>query len=372
MLTTIIAYLPTLLVFALIFGLLVFVHEFGHFIVAKRSGVKVEEFGFGMPPRLWGKQVGETLYSLNWIPLGGFVKMLGQDDFDPKLKIEATKNPRSFLNKKAWQRLLILVAGVFMNFVLAWLLLAITYTIGAQPLAEGSSSFEKAIHYQEITISSLDTDSPAELGKLAVGDQILAINEQSFTKVPELQTFVKEHAGETLNFTVKRAEETLKFPIQNPTDGSGLGLGMLQKATLDTIKYSFWEAPRYALEDLYYLAKLTLKGLGDLFIKIVTQFKLTEEISGPIGIIQITHDVMRFGLIPILQFAAILSVSLGVVNILPFPALDGGRLLFVLVEIVRRKKHSAFLEGHIHFIGFLLLLALIIAVSYQDLVKLFG
>ncbi|MDD4351540.1 MAG: M50 family metallopeptidase [Candidatus Gracilibacteria bacterium] len=365
-------YLPTIIVFVIIFGLIVFIHELGHFVMARRNGIRVTEFGFGMPPRIWGKRIGETLYSINWIPIGGFVRMLGQDDFDAKAGEKADRDPHSFENKTTWQKTKVLVAGVTMNFLLAWLLFSIAYTAGIQPIIQGTSSFEKALEYKDVVIKEVELGAPAAVAGLQAQDIILTIDDQEFSRLEDVQSYIASQAGEKMSVKIKRAEQEMLLNITPNQITGTVGIGMYQEASLNKVSYPFYLAPLYALEDVYEVAKLTLQGFGQMILKIFTELKISEDIAGPIGIVQITHDVMQFGLLPLIQFAAILSVSLAVINILPFPALDGGRLLFLWVGRLLGKKRSGIIEGHIHLIGFLLLLALIVAVSYQDLMRLFG
>jgi len=341
-------------------------------MMARRAGIKVKEFGFGLPPRIWGKQVGETLYSINWIPLGGFVRMLGQDDFDYKEALKAAKSPRSFENKTPWQRTKVLCAGVAMNLILALFLLSVAYTVGMQPIIEGTSSFEKALQYKDIVVKEIEKDSLAQSAGLQINDVILAANGKFFSNVEEVSSYTKEHAGQRIDYRILRNEEELDLSITPNLEDKSIGIVMLQEAELKEIQYPFYKAPLYALEDIWGISKLTVKGLADLVKGIFSKLEISDDVTGPIGILQLTHSVMRFGFIPIIQFTAILSVSLAVINILPFPALDGGRLLFVAAEAVRREKLSPELEGRIHLLGFLLLLALIVAVSYQDILRIFG
>lgn len=373
MLATLSQYLLTIIAFLFVFGLLIFVHEFGHFIMAKRAGILVKEFGFGIPPRLFGIRKGETLYSLNLIPLGGFVKMLGQDDFDPQAVNEGKLNPRHFENKSIIQRILVVCGGVTMNMLLAILLFTVGYSFGMKPAVEESSSFKSALQTNGALVYEIVPNSPASSSPLKENDIIIGADNTALVTSEDVQKYTQEHSDDTVNYTILRDNKVLTIPITPDPIEKKIGIKLSTVAEVKTIKYPIHLALYHGLEDTYLISKLTLQSFGQLIYKLITSFQLSKNITGPVGIMQITHNVVQFGFISLLQFAGILSVSLGIINIVPFPALDGGRLLFILLETVSRgKKLSPLVEGNIHIIGFFLLIALIIAVTYQDLLRIFS
>lgn len=539
----------TAIVFILIFSVLVLIHEFGHFIMAKRAGIKVEEFGFGLPPRIWGKKKGETIYSINWIPFGGFVRMLGEDAKDPKF----LKEKRSFAAASMRNRIKVVVAGVVMNFFLAWLLLTIGFSFGMQPLlgpddvlpaiesgsivlteglkiknVEEGSLFEKLgiksedvlfeidgksvdqevlskvsenpvgkyavmrdgeilnlevtedfakenvaddkddaklgvsfydfaafprvkvfevenasnvykagirngdillsvngnqifnvedferltrgqanLEYEvyrngikekflvnldgerRVIISNVIENMPAALAGLQDGDVVLSINGKKFTDSQTLIEFVDQHRDENLGFMIERNFEQIFYEIK-PEDGKiGVYLSELmsyfgnQHMSLYNVnllssvlevkdeKYPFYVAAYKSVQESYRMSKLTANMFLGVVFDLLKGEKIPESVAGPVGIAQLTHTFVQEGLISLLRFVAILSLSLAVINILPFPALDGGRLLFILIEFVMGRRVNQKWEAMIHAFGYLLILLLILAVTYNDIMKFF-
>lgn len=550
-------FILTVIAFVVIFSLLVLIHEFGHYYAAKKNGIKVEEFGFGLPPRIWGKKRGETLYSINAIPFGGFVRLLGEDASDPKLR----KDPRSFSNKSKGVRAFVILAGVLMNFLLAFVLLTIGFIFGIEPLIlspddvlngidKGTIHLEQGIVVKNVidknlpiqpndkilTVNNREIVSSEELVKmlqksqpgqsyqlsmlrgtsvmdaqvtadqngkvglevyeplflqrlkiqaikensavynegLRVGDILLKMNDisvysladlQDFARVPEVK-FTVLRGFNTVNFNVKfPMKETVVvgtvYP-ETPADKAGLksgdiivsvngqdvlqpedvtkisrslvpqiagqneqingsqqvnaqvlnyevrrngkifttkitpnekglvGIGLAAIAPfenvqmslyeiqvpssvlkVDAVSYPFWVAPFKAADELGRLTSLTVSMLGGLVKSFVTSFSVPEGVAGPVGIAQLTYTFVQQGIMSLLRFAALLSLSLAVMNVLPFPALDGGRLLFIIIELFTGKKVSSKFEALVHAIGFVLLMLLILAVTYSDILKFF-
>lgn len=532
------SFVVTAVVFILIFSVLVLIHEFGHFIMAKRAGIKVEEFGFGLPPRIWGKKKGETIYSINWIPFGGFVKMLGEDGKDVKF----LKEKRSFVSASMRNRVKVVVAGVVMNFLLAWVLLTVGFTFGMQPLLgpddvlpavedgkivltegvkikgfeEGSlfeeagfrvgdsifeidgkmvdhdllgkisedpvgkykilrdggvltfevdrdesplgvsfydfaafprvkvfevekdsyvykagirpkdillsvngkqifdvEGFEKLTRGQEtleyevyrdgvkekflvtvegqrrVIISSVIKEMPAASAGLQDSDVILSVNGKIFVDSQKLIKFVNEHGNENLGFMIERGGEQIFYEIKPQNGKIGVYLSELmsyfddQHMSLYNMnlvssvlqvkdeKYPFYLASYKAIQESYRMSKLTANMFLGVVFDLLKGEKIPETVSGPVGIAQLTHTFVQEGLISLLRFVAILSLSLAVINILPFPALDGGRLLFIIIEFILGRKVNQKWESAIHGLGYLLILFLILVVTYNDIMKLF-
>lgn len=370
----------TIIIFILILGLLVFVHEFGHFIVAKKSGMGVEEFGFGFPPRIAGIQKvdgkwtwvwrsnrnqelisSETIYSINLIPLGGFVRILGENN-------EQEDNPKSFINKGFWARFLTLVAGVVMNVILAWALFSAGFMVGLPAAVESPSDIPAHASFSRPQLAILDVTAglPADLAGLKRNDIILAVDGNHFSAVPEIQNYVKAHAGSQVIFEVKRGREDLSFkvtPNVNPPAGEGpTGIGL---ALIGRLRYPFYFA-------IWEGGKLTISGLVGIvtgLYSLITGHVALSNLGGPVKIAKLTGEVAGLGFIYLLQFTAFLSLNLAVLNILPFPALDGGRVLFLLIEKVRRKRNNQRIEQMVNTAGFVFLLLLMVAVTVHDIIK---
>lgn len=350
--------LTTLIVFIIVLGLLVFVHELGHFITAKKSGCQVDEFGFGFPPRLFGIKRGETIYSINWIPLGGFVKIVGEDG-------DNEQNPRSFSAKPIWQRLLILAAGVGMNVVLAAVLLSIAYMIGfPSELKDTDTNVKDA----KIQIVAVTEQSPAKDAGIEPGDEIKTIASVPVETVAQVQQLIEENKGKETPVDVIRAGEIKHLamtPRENPPEGEGaLGIGL---ARIGTISYSIPQAIVQGVKLTWYMTKEIVLAFGGMIANLFTTGKFKGDLAGPVGIAVLTGQAVKLGFVYVLQFAALLSINLAIINVLPFPGLDGGRAFFVIVEGIRRKKMDKKVEGIIHGVGFSLLLIFMLIVTLKDI-----
>lgn len=356
--------LLTVVIFILILSLLIFVHELGHFLTAKRSGVRVEEFGFGFPPRLWGKKIGETVYSLNWIPLGGFVKLKGESG-------EAREDQDSFAHQGFLKRSLILSAGVLMNVALAVFLFSVGYLFGLPTALTDEQMAGDNVRDVKIQIAGVVKDSAAEQAGLKPGDQLLAIDQVNLKNVGQLQLYLKEHAEQSMSLAVKREQEvkTINFQpgiIPGYSQSKVLGTTLIQSGIV-----------RYGLVASWYQgAVLSFNVLKQIVISFYQLFKnlliglgLTVELSGPVGVAVMTGKAVSLGWLYLLQFTAILSLNLAVVNFLPFPALDGGRFLFLIIEKIRRRPNNQKIENIIHNLGFSLLMILVLIVTYRDVVR---
>ncbi len=514
----------TVIAAVLILSLLILVHELGHFWMAKRAGIKVEEFGMGLPPRIWGKKKGDTIYSINAIPFGGFVKMYGEDQADPKM----AKSKQSFAGKSVRQRVLVIVAGVAMNFLLAFVLLSIGFAVGMKPLvtpddvpaliADGGivlesgltvegdsgelkageviraidgevldsfvlseamkkeagvnltvwkdgvprevvmngvdlakvtfvdgSSFprlmvrelgdslwaqagvqvgdvilrideEEVLNFQQlekgpiynltvyrngeslglkiptptvdgVLVSRVLEGSPAEKAGVLAGDVIELVDGEKFFSSELLVERVRE--GEELPYIIKRGDEAV-FVRMAPNEEKRIGVVLsdlnylagdegVQLAQVDLVstvseirelKEPWYLAPVAGFQETVRLSVLTFDMILGVFGDIFSGDGVPEGVSGPIGIAKMTYGFVQEGVVALLQFIAVLSLSLAVINILPIPALDGGRLLFIVVEVIIGRKINQKLEGYIHGVGYLLLLGLIVLVTFNDIVNL--
>lgn len=376
--------MSTFIVFILILGVLVLVHELGHFLVAKRNGVISDEFGFGFPPRIFGtykdkkgrrkwvfgnKEIGndlknenETVYSFNLIPLGGFVKIRGEDGEDKKDK-------KSFANQTIWVRFKILFAGVLMNFILAIVLFSLAFQIGLPESVGDDYQAEDA----KIQIAQVVKDSPAEEMGLEMGDRVLSIQtEEDLTPVSKIKTFqevIESNKGKEISINIEREGKedllVLKSEIREEAP-EGQGLLGVQLVRTTFARYGFFEATWMAIQTSFSMILAILVFLGDLIIRLFSSQPVTADVAGPVGIAVMTGKMVQFGLAYVFQFVALLSINLAVINLLPIPALDGGRILFLLIEKIKGAPLSQKLEGTANAIGFFLLILLMVFVTVKD------
>ncbi|OGE81419.1 MAG: RIP metalloprotease RseP [Candidatus Doudnabacteria bacterium RIFCSPLOWO2_02_FULL_48_8] len=354
--------LLTIIIFIAILGLLVFVHELGHFIMAKRAGMRVEEFGFGFPPRFFGIKRGETIYSINWIPLGGFVKITGEDGAE-------SQDSKSFANKSAWQRFFVLVAGVSMNVVLAWILIAIGLGLGLPTVIHEGESLPASARVKNpsITIIDLAADSPASSVGIKAGDSIIKVGGEIIASIEQLQELTRQNVGRQTVYEIRRGDSTFEknlVPRENPPEGQGpLGIGL---AMVARVSYPWYQLLPRGFVSAFSLVGVTISAFAEVIGSWLQGASVAVAVSGPVGIAVLTRDVAELGFIYILQFTALLSINLAVINAVPFPALDGGRVLFLAIETIRRKKLPAKAEQAANTIGFGLLLLLMVLVTIKD------
>jgi regulator of sigma E protease len=354
--------LGSILVFILVLSILVLVHEAGHFFVARKAGVKVEEFGFGIPPRVWGKKIGETTYSINLLPFGGFVRLHGESSED-----EVVEPERAFINKSKLQRTAIILAGVVMNFILAMVAFSIVYSFSGIPRET-----------DKVRILEVTPASPAQEAGVLEGDIVKSVGETQVTSLSQFSSLVDENRGERIAITVLREEAEQEVekvirvtPRAEPPEEEG-PLGVIISST--EIYYPpIWQRPfvgmYYGFQESFFWVKTIIVGLGDIFgglFRGVTP----KEIAGPVGIYAITQQAASAGILTLINFIGFLSVQLAILNIIPFPALDGGRILFIGIESVFGRKVLPRVEGAIHTIGMLILLALIFAITIYDVRRL--
>ncbi|MFA6422180.1 MAG: RIP metalloprotease RseP [Candidatus Buchananbacteria bacterium] len=365
----------TLIIFLIVLSLLVFVHELGHFWTARRFGVRVDEFGFGIPPRICGIQkIGKkwkftwggrqitneepVIYSLNWIPIGGFVKIKGENGED----VAAND---SFPSKPIGKRILIIAAGVIMNVVLCIVLLAIGYGFGMPGAVEGQSKYAKISNVQMQVVQVLK-DSPAEKSGLKMGDELMSVGGIGIKSVDSLHDLLASKEGQSVRVDLVRAGQNISVDItpQKINDNVSLGIGLVQTGI---IRYPWYIAIWQGVKTTFVWVWLIVAALFSILKNLIIHKPLGIELSGPIGIAVMTGQAAKLGWVYLLQFTALLSINLAIVNILPFPALDGGRILFLIVEKFRGRAMKQKWENMANNIGFLILLGLIIAVSFRDI-----
>ncbi len=356
----------TVLIFFIVLGILVLVHEFGHFYVAKKAGMRVDEFGFGFPPRIFGIKKGETVYSINWIPFGGFVKVYGEQG-------EGENDPRSFASNSAGSRAKVLVAGVVMNLLLAAFLLGLGNFLGLRiGLLDGDAG-ARDIKIQIINVSQ---DSPAQAAGLNPLDEIIRLEKGvevvSVGEVEEVQTFVKRYAGQEIFVVIGRNGGELKLnlvPRKDPPPGQGeLGISLVKTGV---VSYPWYEAAWRGVRDTGIMTANIAVALAIFFKNLFVDSSQIADVSGPVGIAVLTGQAAGLGFNYLLQFVALLSINLAVLNIMPFPALDGGRLLFIGIEKVKGSPVSKKIENLVNAAGFALLLALMIWITVKDVAKFF-
>jgi len=331
--------------------LLILAHEFGHFITAKASGVKVNEFGLGFPPRIFKIKRGETVYSLNAIPLGGFTKLAGEED---------PKTPRSLASKSIGTRILVLSAGSLMNIVLPLLLFSIALMIPHNQVIG------------EVSVEEVAINSPAAIGGIEPGDILLTINQNPVRNIGDLQRYIQLNLGKETTISVRHSDSTLKniqvIPRWRVPEGQGpIGVTVnMPNSTVVRESEPFWKAAPMAVSASIETFVLFKNGVLSMAIGATPV-----AVTGPVGIAQIAGEVAKAGISPLLEFAAFLSINLAIINILPLPALDGGRIVFVLLERIRRgKRISPKTEGLIHFIGFAALIGIIMVITYSDIIRI--
>jgi len=352
--------LTTALVFFLILSILVLIHELGHYAVARWIGVHVEEFGLGLPPRIFGKKVGGTIYSLNWLPIGGFVRLAGEDEDPSFAKASAGKGRKHFFcfrSKK--ERAAILVAGVTMNFLLA---VGITGYLLTQGIMEPSG---------RVRIEKIQPGSPAESIGLKENDIVTFMDTKSVSVPKDLIDATRTHLDEEVTLTIRRNSEEQKItviPRKNPPEGQG-PLGVII-TDLELRTFTWSEIPIEAVRINILRAKDMFTGVASTLWRLATLNAPASDVAGPIGIARVTGEAVKFGWMAVLEFMSILSLNLAVLNILPIPALDGGRLAFVFLEKLIGKRLRPAFERSAHQVGMIILLGLILLVSINDILRL--
>lgn len=351
--------------FLFVLGLLVLAHELGHFAAAKRVGIKVEEFAMGMGPRIWSTRRGETVYSLRVLPLGGFCRMAGEDAAGGALSRETTvpaERERQFGAKTAGQRAMVLAAGPAMNFVLAGLVYAVLF--GAYGIPVG--------WVEGAVIGDVSPGTPAAEAGLLPGDRVLSVNGRSVRTWEEMAAIIERNPERRLALAVRRpgVRAVLRVsvtPQRVPRPGHPEGLGFIGviRQSVETKRVDLWEALRLGFLQAWHVFLAMLTGLWQLLTG-----KAAGPLTGPVGIARMTGQAARYGLNSVLELTAFLSINLGIVNLLPVPALDGGRLAFLGVEAVRGRPISPEREGLIHFLGFALLMLFLAVVTVKDLERL--
>ena len=380
----------SILIFILVLGLLIFVHELGHFILAKKTGMWVEEFAIGFPPRIFSFKKGETQYSVGLFPIGGFVKIHGEDYEENDSPAEKNgkegnktidKNyQRRFTSRPKWAQAVVLVAGVFFNLLLAWVLISLGFVSGLPVAVE---QFEdEVVQDVNLIVVNVLPDSPAELAGLEVGDALLyldsknELNEveavQDFKTAETAENFIATHGEQTLGILYKRGEGNTfvqVVPKEGIIEGKpaiGVSFGMIGTVKLSPMS-ALWEG----LKTTFAMVVATAVGLFYFLSSLIAGTADLSQISGPVGIVFMVGDAFSFGLVYLLSFVALISINLAVINLLPVPALDGGRLLFILIEAIKGTPIKAKTANWVNLIGFAVLLLLMLVITFSDILKFF-
>jgi regulator of sigma E protease len=363
----------SILIFLLVLFVLVLVHEWGHFITAKKTGMRVDEFAIGFPPKLFGIKKGETEYNFNILPIGGYVKIFGENAEEGASPEDLADAGRAFHARPKWAQAVVLLAGITMNILFAWLLFTSTLLIGVPTAVDETNATDAA----ELIVAGTLKDTPAD-GVLPVGSKILSVASGGVTQdEPNPRTFsefITNTAPEavTVTYTHEGKEKTVSITPQNGlVDGDpdkyivGTSLALVEERQLGVVG---------AVVEGF---KMTVHGIVSITVGLATLIKQAfvgaadfSAVAGPIGIVGMVGDAASYGITPLLTFTAIISLNLAVINLLPFPALDGGRLVFVIIEAITKRQVPPAWTGWTNLVGFVLLMLLMAAVTFNDISRL--
>ncbi len=330
-------------------------HEFGHFFAAKLSKMFVREFGIGFPPKLFKKKIGETEYTFNALPFGGFVRIAGEGDApdNSEEKIHDVPKEKLFTSRPMYQKMLVIAAGVIMNFILGWILISIVLAVGISPMA---------------IVGEIAKDSPAEIAGIKESDIFV-----DFQNAPELKAFAKLHLGETVSFNILREGDKLAVDITLPKEENENGgiLGVMLGETGDIQRVPIYKAPYEGLKETAKITKETFIGVMSFFKSIFAHATIPDGAVGPVGIFNVASQTSKVGFIYFIYLLAVISINLAIMNMLPFPALDGGRFLFLAIEAITRKSIPRKFEAIVNGAGLLLLLGLMVFLTVKDVGNFF-
>ncbi|HEY9583707.1 MAG TPA: RIP metalloprotease RseP [Candidatus Paceibacterota bacterium] len=354
----------TVIIFLIVLALLIFVHELGHFLVARWCGIRVDAFALGFGPKIVSKKVGETIYSLNLIPFGGYVKIFGENPDDES--INGPDRNRSFVHKPKWQQIIVLFAGIFFNFLFAWLFIVIAFSSGVPASTSSYSQYTDQMTDKHIAITYVNPGSPAEKAGLRAGDTIVS------TSLEEVQRSINESQGREME--IRYIRDNIESSAQVvATEGIitgkyAIGIAMDDVATLQLpIHLSILESTKFT----WHIISATFVGIYNLIAGIFDGTAELSSVTGPVGIAGLIGDAAKLGFTYLIMFTAIISINLGVLNLIPFPALDGGRILFVFIEAIIRRPIKPVVANSFNAIGFGLLILLMVVVTYRDIANLF-
>ena len=344
----------------LVFAFLIFFHELGHFLFAKWSGVLVQKFSLGFGPVLFSKKIGETEYALSAIPLGGYVKMYGENP-DEEEQVDEDLKDRSFAHKPLIKKALIVFAGPLFNFILAIILFSFIYMVGFPHLLA--------------TVGNVQKDMPAYSAGIKEGDKIISINNKPIKYWDDLSKYIKKHPGDTLTFKVERNNQIITIHVKPKISESKniFGekikvalVGISPKGDVKNVSYGLFESLQKGVIKTYDMSKLMLVGI----VKMIKRVIPADNIGGPIMIFQLAKTTASQGFLSLLHFMAFISINLAILNLLPVPVLDGGHLLFYLIEAIRKKPVSVAVREKAQMIGLALILMLMFFAFYNDIMRI--
>lgn len=361
----------SVIIFFLVLFVLILVHEWGHFIAAKKTGMRVDEFGIGFPPKLFGVKKGETEYTLNSLPIGGFVRIYGEnpesvDGGDPDIA-------RAFGSRPKWAQAVVLVAGVTMNVIFAWLLFFGTFMLGVPTAVEESAASPEAVLY----ISGVLPGGPLD-DKVQPGTQILSLasNGQELInpRPTSFSQFVQDNANNEIVISYKYGSEESSVAVLPqagliPDNADKVAVGV-SLAMVETESMGFFESISSASSQTYNGLISITTGLFTLLAQSLTGTADFSQVAGPVGIVGMVGDAADFGITALLTFTAMISLNLAVINLLPVPALDGGRLVFVAIEAITRRPINPVWTGRVNLVGFALLMLMMVVVTWNDIARL--
>ena len=365
----------SVILFIIILAVLIFVHELGHFLIAKLSGIRVDEFALGFPPTLLSKKVGETVYKLNLIPFGGYVSIFGENPDNDSMF--GPDSARSMVKKSRPIQAAVLVAGVTFNVIFAWILISTSLALGISPTASLTGDSAGTVN-GKVIIGDVLKDSPSEKAGLKSGDVVFSVNDATTTltdsklTIDAIQKLIAGDKGKVVAFGVYREGKEVHAtttPVAGIVqDKAAIGISM---ESGDVVRFPWYQAPIQGVKTTWNIISLTAGGLWNFVAEAFKGKANYGQVSGPVGIVGMVGSASHYGFAYILFFTALISINLAIINILPFPALDGGRLVFVLIEAITRKTIPAKIGNTLNTAGFVLLLLLMLLVTYHDVIKLF-
>lgn len=360
-------FLAIVIAFVSLIGLLV-LHEFGHFILAKRFGVKVEEFGVGYPPRIFGKKIGETIYSVNLLPFGAFVRVPGE--------IGGADEERSFSRQPINRRVAIMLGGVVSFWIMAALIFTVVFNLGS-PVALGDEE-DVGFSNARVQIAAVSPGSPAESAGLNAGDSVREIlipgsgSPIEISKVRDIQSLADQYGGKEIVLTIERGKKILDLkltPRQNPPEGEGpLGVALVRMG-LKT--YPWWQTPWQGISQTWNLTLAVFQGYYQALANVSQGAPSGVQLTGPVGIFHLLGQASQMGISYFLNFIGLISIYLAIFNVLPIPATDGGKMIFLGIEFFRKKPVAPKIEQGITSAFFLAMILLMVWVTIKDVIRIF-
>lgn len=359
----------TVIIFLIVLAVLIFVHELGHFLSARLFGIRVDAFKIGFGPKLLAWKRGGTDFGLNLIPFGGYVKIFGENPDEES--ISGPDSNRSFINKARWKQAIVLASGVLFNFIFAWLLYIAVFTTGVTATTTGFERYADRFENERIMVTFVSPDSPAEKAGMKSGDVIASVNGEVSPKIERVQEVINKSGGKPVNISLMRGKEQVSVQANAVSglvdDRMAIGISMDNVGDLRLPFFlSVWEGFGYT----GIMIKETAVGLYTFISNIFQGEANFSDVAGPVGIAGIVGGAAELGFTYLIMITALISINLGVINLMPFPALDGGRLLFVLIESIIRRRIPIKFANVVNAVGFILLMILMVVVTYQDIAKL--